>query len=79
MSDYIKLTTVREVRAAIKKATNVWLNVRLGTVERTIAITKKAALEMLHGMGGDTTAEDIEAFGGWIADTSPDGYSIWIN
>ena len=79
MSDYIKLTTVREVRAAIKKARNVWLNVRLGTAERTIAITKKAATEMLHGLGGSTTADDLECFVGWIADTSPDGYSIWIN
>lgn len=78
MSDYIKLTTVREVRAAIKKATHVWLNTRIGTVERSVSITKKAAIEMLHGMGGDTTAEAIEMYAGYIADTSRDGYSIWI-
>lgn len=78
MSDYISLTTVAEVRKAIRKAKHVFAEVRIGTMQRAVAVSKKEALGMFSDMLPGEHAVDYEAYASAFASTSRDGYTIWI-
>lgn len=57
------LMTVKEARAAVKKAKRVVIRPRFGLVEKEIIITKKEALYLLEDIADDETPESMEMYG----------------
>jgi hypothetical protein len=58
------ITTVTEFRKAVRKAREVLAQVRFGTSERWVRISKADALTLVAGMARDTTPEDAELYSG---------------
>lgn len=58
------LTTIPEVRSAIKKAKAVYCQIRFGVSEAWVPLTKKAAMEFIDTIPDDADPENFSMFGG---------------
>jgi len=66
------IETIPELKKEIRKAKEVYAQIRFGTNEAWSRITKAAALDILKGFPKDAEAEDCEMFGSWFGSVDGD-------
>lgn len=67
------ITTVKELRRAIRWAKFVYVTPRFGVAEREVHITKAEALRFVASLAADATPRDMEMYGEGFATANNDG------
>ena len=78
MSKKIEITTKAGLNRAIKKAKEVLVSIRFGTLEHDARITKAEAKLIVENLADDETPESMELYGGIFAAYDPDTRTLWI-
>ena len=73
-----EITTINEYRKAVTNVREVLAQVRFGTSERWVRITKADALLLVKGMARDATPDDAEMYYGVFGNVDDDINVLYV-
>ena len=73
---YGKITTVTELRKAVKKAKLIFIRVQFGLSERWVSISKREAEYLVNGINADLTPQEAEMRSGYFGTVTEDGAEL---
>ena len=73
---HLDITTIPGLRRAIKQAHSVHTQVRFGSSERWVKISKATALELIEGLSDHCSPQDAEMYAGTFG--TMHGRTLWM-
>ena len=79
MSEYIKISTVADLKKAVSAAKHIFVQVRFGCSEKWVKISKQDARTLVSGLPDDATPQDAEMSGEAFGEHSRNGNILYLS
>ena len=78
LGDSVYVDNVADLRRFLKVATYIFIQVRFGTSEKWVKLSKKEALLMVASLNPTTTPQDAEMYSGHFGEWYPYSKSLYL-